>query len=188
MAQVGLIDPTDLTRPFTTLLHRAEFRRIRFHDLRLSAVTLLLAQEGGLIVIKEFLGHAHIGVTTGVYAHMRLRPQGQVINALSPTGNDPEDPTRHSRPLLTLPSALPSRGPWGLPEPFRQAFENFSEASGPTEISLLIPEHRNHPHHRGFLEHSEKISQRLAILQSRQKLGLDSLLVRLALEHPPRNI
>jgi integrase len=47
-------------------------------------------------VIKELLGHAHIGVTAGVYAHVRLRLQRDVINtignALSPNDDDPDDP------------------------------------------------------------------------------------------------
>ncbi|MFC6428218.1 hypothetical protein ACFQBR_06380 [Nocardiopsis tropica] len=46
--------------------------------------------------MKELLGHAHIGVTAGVYAHVRLRLQRRAIdilgNALRPTGNDPDDP------------------------------------------------------------------------------------------------
>lgn len=78
-----------------SLLNRAGLRRIRFHDLRHSTATLLLEQGIDLVVIKELLGHAHIGVTAGVYAHVRLRLQRQAIdtlsNALSPTGNDPDD-------------------------------------------------------------------------------------------------
>ncbi len=34
-------------------------------------------------MIKELLGHAHIGVTATVYAHVRLRLQRQAIDALS---------------------------------------------------------------------------------------------------------
>ncbi|MYZ36697.1 tyrosine-type recombinase/integrase, partial [Streptomyces sp. SID4917] len=72
-AQGGPIDPTTLTRTFTTLLRKADIRRIRFHDLRHSTATLLLEQGVELVVIKEPLGHAHIGVTATVYAHVRLR-------------------------------------------------------------------------------------------------------------------
>ncbi|MFJ7085955.1 integrase [Streptomyces griseus] len=36
-----------------------------------------------LVVIKERLGHAHIGVTTGVYVHVRLRLQREAIDTLS---------------------------------------------------------------------------------------------------------
>ncbi len=46
-------------------------------------------------MIKELLGPAHIGVTAGVYAHVRLRLQRQAIdtlgNALNPT-DTPDDP------------------------------------------------------------------------------------------------
>nr|WP_239080856.1 site-specific integrase [Streptomyces coelicoflavus] len=74
------IDPTNLTRAFTTLLRKAGLRRIRFHDLRHSTATLLLEQGVELVVIKELLGHAHIGVTATVYAHVRLRLQRDAID------------------------------------------------------------------------------------------------------------
>ncbi len=77
------IDPTNLTRTFTTLLRKAGFRRIRFHDLRHPTTTLLLEQGVELVVIKELLGHAHIGVTATVYAHVRLRLQRDAIDTLS---------------------------------------------------------------------------------------------------------
>jgi integrase len=87
------IDPTNLTRTFTALLRKAGLRRIRFHDLRHSTATLLLEQGVELVVIKELLGHAHIGVTATVYAHVRLRLQRDAINTLStaldvPAGQD----------------------------------------------------------------------------------------------------
>lgn len=78
---------------FTTLLRRTGLRRIRFHDLRHSTATLLLEQVIELAVIKELLGHAHIGVTASVYAHIKLRLQRQAIdtlgNAFSPTDDPP---------------------------------------------------------------------------------------------------
>ncbi len=81
-AQGTLIDSTNLTRAFTTLLRKAGLRRIRFHDLRPSTATLLLEQGVELVVIKELLGHAHVGVTATVYAHVRLRLQRQAIDTL----------------------------------------------------------------------------------------------------------
>jgi hypothetical protein len=36
-----------------------------------------------LVVIKELLGHAHIGVTATVYAHVRIRFQHDAIDTLS---------------------------------------------------------------------------------------------------------
>ncbi|ELS53612.1 hypothetical protein STVIR_5363 [Streptomyces viridochromogenes Tue57] len=43
---------------------------------------MLLEQGVELVVIKELLGHAHIGVTATVYAHVRLRLQRDAIDAL----------------------------------------------------------------------------------------------------------
>ncbi|MEU3201925.1 tyrosine-type recombinase/integrase [Streptomyces sp. NPDC006996] len=78
----GPIDPANMTRRFGPFLDRAGLRRIRFHDLRHSTATLLLEQGVDLVVIKELLGHAHIGVTAGVYAHVRIRLQRQAIDTL----------------------------------------------------------------------------------------------------------
>ncbi|WP_329364160.1 tyrosine-type recombinase/integrase [Streptomyces sp. NBC_01483] len=92
----GPLDPANLTHRFGRLLNRAGLRRIRFHDLRHSTATLLLEQGVDLVVIKELLGHAHIGVTAGVYAHVRLRLQRQAIDTLndvlSPTDDGTDDP------------------------------------------------------------------------------------------------
>jgi integrase len=89
----GPIEGSTLTRHFTALLRQARLRRIRFHDLRHSAATLLLEQGVELVVIKELLGHAHIGVTATVYAHVRLRLQRQAIDTLSNALRHPADAT-----------------------------------------------------------------------------------------------
>lgn len=43
--------------------------RLRFHDLRHGAATLLLAQGVPLTSIQETLGHPDIRVTMNVYTH-----------------------------------------------------------------------------------------------------------------------
>ncbi|MFB7376322.1 tyrosine-type recombinase/integrase [Kitasatospora purpeofusca] len=87
------VEPSTLNRRFATLLHQAGLRRIRFHDLRHTTATLLLDQGVELVVIKELLGHAHIGVTATVYTHVRLRIQRNAIdllgNALRTSDSEP---------------------------------------------------------------------------------------------------
>ncbi|MFE7134017.1 tyrosine-type recombinase/integrase [Streptomyces sp. NPDC057638] len=89
------LDPTNLTRRFRSFLDRARLRPIRIHDLRRLTAPLLLEQGVDLVVIKELLGHAHIGVTVGVYAHLRLRLQRDAIDALGHAlggqDGDPDD-------------------------------------------------------------------------------------------------
>ncbi len=81
-----------MTRRFGCFLGSAGLRRIHFHDLRHSTATLLLEQGVDLVAIKELLGHAHIGVTAGVYAHVRLRLQRDAIDTLGSADDGPEDP------------------------------------------------------------------------------------------------
>jgi len=85
------IEGVTVTRHFNTFLRRATLRRIRFHDLRHSAATLLLEQGVELVVIKELLGHAHIGVTATVYAHVRLRLQRDAIDLLGNALRNPAE-------------------------------------------------------------------------------------------------
>ncbi|MEU9343740.1 tyrosine-type recombinase/integrase [Streptomyces sp. NPDC048278] len=87
------IEGSTLTRHFNTLLRQARLRRIRFHDLRHSTATLLLEQGVELVVIKELLGHAHIGVTATVYAHVRLRLQRDAIDLLGHALRNPAEIT-----------------------------------------------------------------------------------------------
>nr|BEK64675.1 hypothetical protein KPHV_19020 [Kitasatospora purpeofusca] len=84
------IEPSTLNRRFATLLHQAGLRRIRFHDLRHTTATLLLDQGVELVVIKELLGHAHIGVTATVYTHVRLRIQRNAIDLLGNALRNPK--------------------------------------------------------------------------------------------------
>ncbi|WP_369212828.1 integrase [Streptomyces flavofungini] len=48
-------------------------------------------------MFRELLGHAHIGVTAGVYAHVRLRLQRQAIDTLgvvlTSTNDNPDNPS-----------------------------------------------------------------------------------------------
>lgn len=98
------IEPATLTRHFNALLRDARLRPIRFHDLRHSTATLLLEQGVELVVIKELLGHAHIGVTATVYAHVRLRLQRQAIDLLGHAlGNLDQSDDRDDPPLVASP-------------------------------------------------------------------------------------
>lgn len=57
-------------RSFYPLLEKAGCPRIRFHDLRHTAATIMLWQGVSARVLQEVLGHAHVNVTLGTYAHV----------------------------------------------------------------------------------------------------------------------
>ena len=65
-----LISPHYLTAAFPKLLDKNELRRIRYHDLRHSCASLLLANGVPMKQIQEWLGHSDFSTTANVYAHL----------------------------------------------------------------------------------------------------------------------
>jgi integrase len=59
-----------LRKTFAPLLEAAGLPRIRFHDLRHTSATLLLAQGAHPKVVQERLGHRQIGLTLDTSSHV----------------------------------------------------------------------------------------------------------------------
>jgi integrase len=59
-----------VTRQFHVLLAGADLPSVRFHDLRHTAATLLLAQGVDPRTIMETLGHSQISLTLNTYSHV----------------------------------------------------------------------------------------------------------------------
>ena len=59
-----------LTSAFPKFLEDHGLRRMRFHDLRHSCASLLLANGVPLKHIQEWLGHSDISTTANIYAHL----------------------------------------------------------------------------------------------------------------------
>jgi integrase len=59
-----------LRTSFPALIVRADVPRIRFHDLRHSAATLLLGQGVHPKIVSEMLGHSTIAITLDLYSHV----------------------------------------------------------------------------------------------------------------------
>ena len=59
-----------LTSAFPKFLERHGLRRMRFHDLRHSCASLLLANGVPLKNIQEWLGHSDFTTTANIYAHL----------------------------------------------------------------------------------------------------------------------
>jgi integrase len=57
-------------KQFLPLLERAGLPRIRLHDLRHTAATLLLRANVNPKVVSEMLGHASIALTLDIYSHV----------------------------------------------------------------------------------------------------------------------
>ena len=64
------VDGAELTRHFQTALAKAGLGRMRFHDLRHSAASLLHAQGVPPKVTQAILGHSTITTTLAIYTHL----------------------------------------------------------------------------------------------------------------------
>lgn len=72
------MDGSALLKRLKTLLVRAGLPAARFHDLRHSTATLLLASGVNPKVVQELLGHSNISVTLGMYGHVLPNMQKDV--------------------------------------------------------------------------------------------------------------
>ena len=59
-----------MTEHFDWLLRKYSLPRIRFHDLRHSCASLLLANGVPMKQIQEWLGHSDFSTTANIYAHL----------------------------------------------------------------------------------------------------------------------
>jgi len=71
-----------LRRSFWPLLERVGLSRIRFHDLRHTAATLMLGRGVHPKVVAEMLGHSQIAVTLDLYSHVTPTMQREATAAL----------------------------------------------------------------------------------------------------------
>ena len=64
------VQPRSLTHEWVRLISDSGLRRIRFHDLRHSHATHLLASEVHPKIASERLGHSKVGITLDLYSHV----------------------------------------------------------------------------------------------------------------------
>ena len=87
------MDPRDLLRDYYAITRpkpkkgqpeqpKPKFPAIRFHDLRHSAATRLLAQGVSPRYITELLGHSQVSFTMQTYAHVLPEVQTQVATKM----------------------------------------------------------------------------------------------------------
>lgn len=76
------LDGTHASHSFALFLSRASLPRIRFHDLRHTAATLLLEAGTHPRVVAERLGHTTPALVLNVYGHVTERMQEQVTAVL----------------------------------------------------------------------------------------------------------
>ena len=64
------LNPESITQLFDRIVQRSDLPRIRFHDLRHTHASLLVADGVAIKVVSERLGHAHPAFTMHTYQHL----------------------------------------------------------------------------------------------------------------------
>lgn len=83
-SEVGTpIGHENLRRHFYAALAKAKLNKIRFHDLRHSAGSLMLARNINIVAVSEILGHSSVAVTAQVYAHSFTDQKREAVAAVT---------------------------------------------------------------------------------------------------------
>lgn len=77
------IHASNLIDHFNGLLAAAELPKVRFHDLRHTAATLMLDDRVPLVTVSKILGHSSPAVTANIYAHALDTSKASAIAGLS---------------------------------------------------------------------------------------------------------
>jgi integrase len=80
---------------FFLALKHAKLRRIRFHDMRHTFASWLIANGESLVYVKEQLGHHSIQITVDTYGHLIPGANRKAVNAL----DDPDWEMTSGKPI-----------------------------------------------------------------------------------------
>lgn len=78
----NLIHPDRITERFPVLLGRFGMEKIRFHDLRHSCASMLIANHASLKEVQMWLGHSTITTTADVYGHLDESAKNRIGDAM----------------------------------------------------------------------------------------------------------
>lgn len=76
------VDQRNLLKHYAIVVKTAGVRRLRFHDLRHTAASLLLAQRIPMKVVQATLGHADMRTTMNTYSHLYPEARQEVADVM----------------------------------------------------------------------------------------------------------
>jgi integrase len=77
-------DGVNVRKSFEAALRKAGLRKVRFHDLRHSYASWLIANKESLAYVRDQLGHHSIQITVDLYGHLVPGANREAVNRLDP--------------------------------------------------------------------------------------------------------
>ncbi len=87
----AIITPEYVTRHFKEVIRKYKLRPIRFHDLRHSCASLLLANDVSMKAIQDWLGHSTFNVTANFYSHLDYKSRISSAETISKVLDDEDE-------------------------------------------------------------------------------------------------
>ena len=76
------VDRSNLRKDFQSILKNSNISRIRFHDLRHTAASLMLNNGVPILSVSRMLGHSKPSVTLDIYGHLMIGKLGEVAQLM----------------------------------------------------------------------------------------------------------
>lgn len=76
------VQPNYLTRRWNAFVEKHHMRKVRFHDLRHTAASLMIESGAEVKSVSKILGHSSVAVTLDVYTHIAQPQQVAALEAL----------------------------------------------------------------------------------------------------------
>lgn len=86
-----LITPDYVTNHFRYIVRKAGLKQLRFHDLRHSCASLLLANGVSMKQIQDWLGHSTFNVTANFYSHLDYNSRIESAETIAKIFSDNSD-------------------------------------------------------------------------------------------------
>lgn len=78
-----ILSPDYVTHKFSKILKAHNLPHIRYHDLRHTTASLLIAKGYDLKRVSEWLGHSDIGTTANIYGHLSFDNKKDTLSTMS---------------------------------------------------------------------------------------------------------
>ncbi|MGN0561701.1 MAG: tyrosine-type recombinase/integrase [Candidatus Fimenecus sp.] len=75
--------PNNITHRFKQLLKKYNLPIIRFHDLRHTCASLLVAKGFSMKDIQEWLGHSDFSTTANIYSHLDIKRKNSIADSMA---------------------------------------------------------------------------------------------------------